>query len=107
MNKQNEIKQKHKVRKIKINCVVLGRVHGGGGYSGWVPYHGEEVATVKVYVGSPLPDLDGFCRPSLPEPEFPSLHCGSSPVDAVVGFLHMDSNAILQALSPYCLSVFT
>ena len=35
-----------------------------------VPYHGEEKATVEVHVGGPLLDLDGFCRPSLPESHF-------------------------------------
>ena len=68
-----------------------------------VPYHGEEKAAVEVHVGG----LDGFCRPSLPEPHFLSPHCCSFPVDAVVGFLHMNSNAILWVPSAYCLSVFT
>ena len=71
----------------------------GGGVQDGVPYHGEEKAAVEVHVGGPLLDLDGFCRPSLPEPYFLSPHCCSFPLDAVVGFLHGQQ---CHSLGPLC-----
>ena len=53
-----------------------------------------------------FPDLDGFYR-SLPESFGSSLDCGTFPVDAVVGLLHMNCDAICGVSSSHCLSVLT
>ena len=64
-----------------------------------VPDHGQEGATVQVYV-----QVGFHCSPQ-PEPFSPSSDCGTFQVDAMVSLLNMNCSTVLGVFSFRCLSM--
>ena len=75
-------------------------------YEDGVQDHGQEEATVQVYVQGGFPALDGFHSSPQLEHFGPSSDCGAFPVDAMGGLLDINCNTWVSSFTA-CLCSLT